>query len=377
MRQLKGACGLLLISGLAACVPELSRQYVIGDQVWAYQSIDVRPALGDVLYLTTWANGVPVPSAAATRWNNGYPPMLATERIPLRHVDDEDSLLPLEAALLGAALATHIRQTPPTAGAIANLENALKSEQVALWNSFVASLLLQKDKSPPPAGARSIPMQIQVDERAFCHQLTTQTPNGGTHTAARTLILTTYFGATADGSCDGNQPSDLRKIGRLESALAPLTEIRSNLKDKFYSPDDLHMTVGIARVELQLAGVSIREHNAMEARWTLAQWEAARICQSDSGTPLSIARIQLGWRHGWLQVLPTNTDGSRPAAIEVFADPGRREGRQIQRKGHFLGANTISHDSLKFLYPADITAVNWGTDTTSLDPALRAACTVK
>jgi hypothetical protein len=369
MRWLRSTVGVLAALSLVACVPELPRKYVFGDQVWA-DGVTVKPRPGDVLYLTTWTNGMAI-TGAANQWTNGYPPMLVSERIPLRHIPESGTLHPLEAALLGSMLATHVYTTPTD---VVALGNALEKEQVALWNSLVDSLVVAKTKS-------SQPMQLQLDEtgkkdaqgavlvKGFCQNFTEQEPGAAAQSAERQLILKTYF-----DKCD-HPPSDLRNIGQLETSLAPLTRTQANIFGGFYSTDQTNI-VSAARIELQVAGASMRQRDGIEGRWTLAEWESADICRDSNSTPLSITYINLGWRHRrGLKVLPAS-DGDAQAEITVGPDTTTGQGRSVQQKRKLLGKNTISHASLSFLYPADITEVNWGTDTSDLDAALRSACAV-
>ena len=48
----------------------------------------------------------------------------------------------------------------------------------------------------------------------------------------------------------------------------------------------------------------------------------------------------------------------------------------MQQDEKLRGDGTISYESLKLLYPADVTRVIWGKHTWAIDPALRPACTV-
>lgn len=207
-RALVSLAALLLLVGCEA--PDLPRHFVINDASWGPSApARVRLAPGDVLYLSTWIHGsvTPIP-------NNDYPPIISTERLPLRVVDGP--LLPLEFGLLGSVLATH--RTNVVATPV--LAKALDREQAALWDALVTSLRLVK-ASP------RVPMQVQLDEGQFCRAFAGTKPG-----PVRTLILTSYF-RYADGTCTAVGTTDLRKIPQLETALAPLTETNTGMHGGF------------------------------------------------------------------------------------------------------------------------------------------------
>jgi hypothetical protein len=334
----------LLLVGCEA--PDLPRHFVINDASWGPSApARVRLAPGDVLYLSTWIHGsvTPIP-------NNDYPPIISTERLPLRVVDGP--LLPLESGLLGSVLATH--RTNVVATPV--LAKALDREQAALWDALVTSLRLVK-ASP------RVPMQVQLDEGQFCRAFAGTKPG-----PVRTLILTSYF-RYADGTCTAVGTTDLRKIPQLETALAPLTETNTGMHGGFYR--DGNKTVAVSRVEAEIAGASMRNRGGMEARWSLAEWEAARICKDGDGQDLAISYLELGqFQYRALRVVAPD----QPAEIQILPDEAR--GRAVIQNPDLRGAGTLSQTSLRWLYPADATRVIWGATEWSLDRRLRLTCTL-
>lgn len=341
LRALGGVAVLLLLAGCGA--PDLPRRFVVNDSSWSASAPVAALAPGDVIYLGTWISG-PVQDTKAD-----YPPLLSTERLPLRRVTGR--LLPIEAALLGSVLATHrvaLNTTPA-------LAQAIDRQQAALWNALMPSLRLVKDSATQP-------IQLRVDEQQFCRAFA----GGRSGHDDRTLILSSYF-QYSDGTCASNQVSDLRMIPQLEKPLAPLTETTSGMQGGFYRSGN--KTVAISRVEVELGGAAMSNRDGLEARWSLAEWEAARICKDESGNQLAITRLELGeFQHRSLRVVGSE----EPAEIEIVAD--RQQGRIVTQNPDLRGIGTLSRASLRLLHAADARKATWGENDWSLDPRLRPAC---
>jgi hypothetical protein len=338
------ASGAIASIGLAACqAPDLTNRFVVSDQSW--NAAGIRLKAGDVVHLTTWVHGVPGTNGQLP--HNSYPPVWGTERLPLRHASG--SLYPLESAMLGSVLATHASR--PLA---VEINRALQRKEAALWNALVPSLLLAKVNSDKP-------MQLQIDQGRFC-SIFARNNSGGD----RDLILQTLFDWNGH-ECAESAQTELRQIGQLDTALAPLTEIQGNLNGGFYGASIKY--VAVARVEVEVNGVWLRNHDGLESRWSLAEWEAAHICRDGAGSPLAITFVELGqlFVRG-LHVV----ERDEPAEIEIV--PDARRGRTVRQDDSQRGAGTISRASLRLLYPADAIHLTWGADQWALDPKLQPSC---
>jgi hypothetical protein len=269
-----------------------------------------------VIYISTWVNGSP-----GSINGNSFPPFVTTETIALRNVREGGSLTPAEAALLGAILSTSAENRADDAFA-----SVVTEHEVELWNDFLPALAVHKATSGVPA------------------QLFILADTADANLAKRDWAK--YFMLATD--------HEVRWIGGQSDGLQPVIATIGNMDGgKFYRND----TSAAGRVEAVRHGASMVQPLAGEERWTLAQWEASKICGH------SINSISLAYWPFWLSVVPG--DGR----FSVSRDPVAR--KLDESKNSDASYLTLGRANLDWLFPSDVTAITWSS---TLDDVTRTAC---
>lgn len=320
---------VLALQGCAA--PRLSEHYVVPENDLginrALDNFALEP--GDVVHIVTFLKGSPVPDTNGSP--NFYPPFSEHIRLPIRHAQGE--LTADEANLLMGVLATDSVGPPIDASTQAELQK----HRIELWNALIDSraLVLRKEDGTKPS-------QLQVDMTRFCPAFQSAAGTGN-------VLLSTYL----VGTCADSQNAPTREPRQIDALAQPLDAVgqkSSNLHGGLdYYIDQSAVAVAVARVERH--GVAMKQAELEEGRWSLADWNAARIC------PGQVAEVALRtepWR--LLRIMPAGTS----ARYKVVAgEPGSRTLIVDDRRGPF---ETLTYDSLALLSPSDVATVLWGKE---------------
>ncbi|MGO4441008.1 hypothetical protein [Rhizobium sp. RAF56] len=334
MRRLSPILAATFVAGLAlqgCAAPRLSERYVVPENDPGINRAQDNFALepGDVVHIVTFLKGSPVPDTGVSP--NFYPPFSEHIRLPIRHAQGE--LTADEANLLMGVLATD--SAPPPIDASTQAE--LQKHRIELWNALIDSraLVLRKADGTKPS-------QLQIDMTRFCPAF---------HSAAGTgsVLSTTYLVDTCADS--QNAPTrEPRQIDALDRPLDAIGRKASNLHGgKGYYLKLSAVAVAVAQVERH--GVAMKQAELEEGRWSLADWNAARICP---GQAAEVALRTEPWR--LLRIMPAGTS----ARYKVVAtEPGLRTLTVDDRQATF---ETITYASLALLSPSDVATVRWGKE---------------
>jgi hypothetical protein len=358
---------LAMASALAACAPPTLSD---SSDIPAMDNRDYLLHPGDVVHLTVWVAGVKLQPGHAS--NNTYPPILLSERIPLRKVGGRSTLRPLEVAFLGAVLSTNLN-APPAGDQIGTLKSGLNTYQRELWNALIMSLIY-----------RGAPKHLFLRERAFCENLKALAPN------APDLLFTTYlepafYDSTNHTCVEAQGPSpdkhlEVFDLSPVIDGLDPIVSTDSNAKSgKYYSNGNL--VVVSTAVEVEQADVSMRDRSGMQALWTLAEWEESEVCGRRE-----IDFVRIGVHDArWLRVVPQS---QAELDLKFHLDAGstgevNHVGRKLDnvntgahKQLSLFGPHTISRESLSYLYPGDLSGVQWGDSNDELGPTQQQLCTL-
>ncbi|MER9375487.1 hypothetical protein [Mesorhizobium sp. M0491] len=318
----------LALQGCA--VPRLSERYVVPENDPGINRQQDNFALkpGDVVHIVTFLKGSPVPDSDAI--TNFYPPFSEHIRLPIRHAQGE--LTADEANLVMGVLATDSIAPPIDAATQAELQK----HRIELWNALVDSraLVLRKEDGTKPS-------QLQVDMTRFCPALRSAAGTGS-------VLSSTYLVSTCMDS--KNAPTrEPRQIGALAQPLDAIGQKATNLQGDVFYQSQAAVAIAVARVERH--GVEMRQTELDEGRWSLADWNASRVC------PGHMAEVAL--RTEPLRLLRIMPAGSTARFKVVATEPGRRGLTVDDRRGPY---ETLTYESLALLSPSDVATVLWGKE---------------
>lgn len=253
----------------------------------------IRPGVGARLDLAFWSSGI-LPEQNQGRANQ-TPPQVDYLPLALRLIAPGARLDAAEQRVLSTFLITNRAKwyrpgaETPTTTERRELAAVLRQNQALVWNALVSSLCLEVRDTAPPADASAArlgrTLAAVADMASICRSL----PK-----AHRGVFAKAYL-TPGDPDCEGEAYRHVagladEQIGGDWIAGALDTAPHGNGSGSYYGlnvQSSIIVTGGAVALDV------VRPDRADAPDWSLAEWEASRICRVAPDEPTRIVRVRL------------------------------------------------------------------------------------